>query len=81
LAGVYLLLFVPTVDVLFFQNPMVEDPHWVASYLPGRYAAEVAVDAGLSAGVALEPVGRAVGYLLTIAAVAAIAYRRATRSG
>jgi hypothetical protein len=50
LAGVYLLLFVPTVDVLFFQNPMVEDPHWVASYLPGRYAAEVAVDAGLSAG-------------------------------
>ncbi|WP_435181668.1 ABC transporter permease [Halorussus sp. AFM4] len=81
LAGVYLLLFAPMVDVFFFQNPMVGDPHWLASYLPGHFATEVAVDAGFSASVSLEPLGWAVAYLLAVGAAAGVAYYRSMRSG
>ncbi|UPV76593.1 ABC transporter permease (plasmid) [Halorussus limi] len=81
LAGVYLLLFAPMVDVFFFQNPMVSDPHWLAAYLPGHFATEVAVDAGLSASVALEPLGWAVAYLATVGVVTAVAYYRTMRIG
>jgi len=81
LAGVYLLLFAPMVDVFFFQNPMVADPHWLAAYLPGRFATEAAVDAGLSASVALEPFGWAGAYLLGVGVVTAVAYYRTMRLG
>lgn len=81
LAGVYLLLFAPMVDVFFFQNPMVSDPHWFASYLPGHYVTEVAVDAGFSASVALEPLGWAILYLGVMGVVTASAYYRTMRLG
>ncbi|NEU58147.1 ABC transporter permease [Halorussus sp. MSC15.2] len=81
LAGVYLLLFAPMVDVFFFQNPIVSDPHWLASSLPGHYATAVAVDAGLSASVAFEPLGRAVLYLGAVSVVTAVAYYRTIRLG
>lgn len=76
LAGVYLMLFVPTIDVFFFQNPLVADAHWLAAYLPGHYATKVATDAGFSASVALEPLGRAVAYLAVLTALTAGAYYR-----
>lgn len=79
LAGVYLLLFAPMVDVFFFQNPMVRDPHWLAAYLPGHFATEAAVDAGFSATASLEPLGRALAYLVAVGAVAAVAYYRSMR--
>lgn len=81
LAGVYLLLFLPMVDVLFFQNPMVGEYHRLAPYLPGHAVTRLAVDAGFSASVALDPLGSALAYLLAVGAVAAVAFHRAVSGG
>lgn len=81
LAGVYLVLFVPMIDLFFFQNPMVKDPHWLAGYLPGDAVVEVAVDAGFSGSVALDPLGRAAAYLVVATAFATVAYYRSMRLG
>lgn len=76
LTGVYLALFVPMVDVLFFQNPVVEEGHWLAQYLPGHHATALAVDAGLSESVAVPTAGWAVAYLAVVAVVATAAVYR-----
>jgi ABC-2 type transport system permease protein len=57
LAGVYLVLVTPMIDLLFFQNPTVADPAWIAAYLPGRFAADLAVAAGFGDAVDLGFVG------------------------
>lgn len=79
LAGVYVMLFVPMMDVFFFQNPLVSDPHWLASYLPGHYVTAVAVDAGFSATVALEPLAKALAYLGLLTLLAGTAYYQSVR--
>lgn len=81
LAGVYLALLAPMVDVFFFQNPIVADPHWLARYLPGHHLAELAVDAGLSETVALEPLGWALAYLAVVGVLATAALYRSLGSG
>lgn len=81
LAGVYLVLFVPMIDLFFFQNPLVRDAHWLAGYLPGSAVAEVAVDAGFSASVALDPLRSTAAYLGVLGVVTAAAYYRSMQVG
>jgi len=77
LAGVYLMLIAPMLDVFFFQNPMIEDAHWLATYLPGNFPTEIAVDAAFSGSVEWGPFGPALGWLAVAGGLAAVAYYRA----
>lgn len=81
LTGVYLVVFAPMVDLLFFQNPLVEEAHWLARFLPGHRVARVAVDAGLSATVDPAPLGWALAYLAVVGVVATAAVYRSLGSG
>ncbi|MFB6163193.1 MAG: hypothetical protein ABEJ86_07140 [Halococcoides sp.] len=74
LAGVYLMLLAPMMDIVFFQNPMVEDAHWVASVLPGRFVADLAIDAAIGGSIALDPLGPAILECGAIGVLAAFAY-------
>ncbi|WP_136342286.1 hypothetical protein [Halapricum salinum] len=79
LAGVYTMLFVPMFDVFFLQNPTVDDQLWLATYLPGHAVTELAVDAGFSGSVALDPFARALAALAVVGALATAAFYRTTR--
>lgn len=76
LAGVYAILVVPMIDVGFFQNPMIDDPHWIAAYLPGHYATALAVDAGLSETVSTDPLWGALASLSLVVVLTTAAYYR-----
>lgn len=52
LAGVYVILFLPLVDVVIFQNPMTEETRQFAEWLPGHYVTAVVLDAGFGPGFA-----------------------------
>jgi len=80
LAGVYCMLFLPMVDVFFFQNPLVEEYHWLAPYLPGHFATKVAVDAGFSSAVTLEPLGLVLAYAVAVGVATTAAFYRALRA-
>lgn len=78
LAGVYVMLFVPMIDVLLFQNPLAtQQPEW-ATYLPGHYATKALFDAGftpeIDAGTALGSVG----YATVLLTVCMVVFYRAT---
>jgi len=79
LGGVYTMLFLPMLDVFFFQNPMADEKLWLADYTPGHAVSEIAVDAGFSGTVGFEPFGQALGALVIVATLAIAAFYRATR--
>ncbi|MEF8826897.1 MAG: hypothetical protein V5A34_06535 [Halapricum sp.] len=79
LAGVYTMLFVPMLDVFFFQNPTVEEQLRIATYFPGHAVTEIAVDAGFSTDVILAPFAEALAMLLIVSVFATIAFYRRTR--
>ncbi|MFB6189734.1 MAG: ABC transporter permease [Halapricum sp.] len=79
LAGVYTMLFVPMLDVFFLQNPTVEEQLWVAPYFPGHAVTELAVDAGFSASVSLDPLWEGLAMLAVVAVLATAAFYRTTR--
>jgi hypothetical protein len=79
LAGVYTMLMLPMIDVFFFQNPMVEDPHWTAAYLPAHGVIEVATDAGFTDGVSLNPLLGSAAYFVLAALLATGAFYRSLR--
>jgi hypothetical protein len=72
LGGVYVMLLVPLVDVLLFQNPLASGVPWWADYLPGHHATaalfEVAFTGSVEPGTVLGAVGYAA--VLTGASVA-----------
>lgn len=53
MAGVYVMLFAPTLDVMILQNPMADAPAW-AAWLPGHHATKLATSAAFADGVALD---------------------------
>lgn len=79
LAGVYLMLILPMIDVFFFQNPMVEDQHWIATYLPAHGAITVATDAGFTGNVSLDPLLGSLCYVALAALLATGAFYRTFR--
>jgi ABC-2 type transport system permease protein len=52
MAGVYLLLFAPMLDILLLGLPLGEPPGW-SRWLPGHHAAELALSAFLGESVAV----------------------------
>ncbi|MFT4932538.1 MAG: ABC-2 type transport system permease protein [Natronomonas sp.] len=79
LAGVYTMLMLPMIDVFFFQNPMVEEHHWLATYLPAHGVIKVATDAGFTESVSLDPLLGSVGYFVLAAFLATGAFYRSLR--
>ncbi|MFQ3294691.1 MAG: ABC-2 type transport system permease protein [Halobacteriales archaeon] len=79
LAGVYTMLMLPMIDVFFFQNPLVEEYHWIAAYLPAHGVIKVATDAGFTEQVSLDPLLGSVGYFGLGALLATAAFYRSLR--
>jgi ABC-2 type transport system permease protein len=78
LAGVYVLLFAPTVDMFLFQNPMATDSSAWMSILPGHYVTKATMDAAFTAGVTAENFVGATGYLLVLLLVGISVFHQAT---
>lgn len=79
LAGVYLLLFLPLVDLFLFQNPLATERPALASYLPSHFPMEAAIEAALAGTVATDALGLGTVYLALLAIVAILAFYRATK--
>lgn len=63
LPGVYVMLFLPIVDVVLFQNPVATDsPTWIRA-LPGHYVTTASVQAAFAASVETEAVAGSLLYL------------------
>ena len=78
LAGVYVMLFAPIVDMLLFQNPMVTDsPTWVKA-LPGYFAMNATMDAAFTSGLNAGNFVGASGYFLLVLLVGIFVFYRVT---
>jgi ABC-2 type transport system permease protein len=73
LLGIYLLLFVPMIDLALLQNPLAHNRPAAATYLPGHFPMQLAIDAALTGTVEIETVvwSLVVLAVLTILAMAA----------
>lgn len=76
LAGVYVLLFGPFLDVFLAQSPLIADDHALAPYLPAHYPMELAYDAAFTATVDAAPVWGGLAYLVAFAVLAGVAFTR-----
>jgi len=81
LAGVYVLMFGPLLDIFLAQSPLSAETHAVAPYLPAHYPMELAFDAAFTASVDPAPLLWGLVYLVAVAALAALAFRRTLRAG
>jgi hypothetical protein len=84
LAGLWIMLILPMLDVGLFQDPLFvqSEPDWWMKLFPGYHPVRVMVDAGLTAEVdtALS-LGWGVVYLLVVGIVAIGVFYRVTRMG
>jgi len=76
LAGVYVMLFGPMVDVFLYQNPLAGETPTVARLLPGHYPLAVALDAAFLGGVEPTEFALGVAYLAVVGVLATVAYGR-----
>ena len=74
LAGVYLILFGSMIDLFVFQNPLATDAPDAASFLPGHYPLQVAMDAGFTGSVDGANLSWALLYLAGVTAIATLAF-------
>lgn len=72
-AGVYLLLFVPMLDIVVVQNPLADAPAW-ASYLPGHHPTELAATAAFTNEIAIHHALWGVVYLAIVGILAGATY-------
>ncbi|MFB6198047.1 MAG: hypothetical protein ABEI52_07245 [Halobacteriaceae archaeon] len=79
LAGIYVLMFGPLLDLFLAQNPLAEESHAIAPYLPGHYPVKLAFDAAVTAHVDLSNLWPAIGYLLIIGFFVGSAFYRMLR--
>lgn len=80
LAGVYVMLFAPAVDLFLLHSPLAtETPSWAAAF-PGRWAGVAATDAALTTDPNWGALVVGVGYAGTVAVVAAAAVRHAVEA-
>lgn len=78
LAGVYVMLFAPIVDMLLFQNPMVTDsPTWVTA-LPGYFAMNATMDAAFTSSLDGWNFVGATGYFLVVLLAGIFVFHRVT---
>lgn len=79
LAGLWIMLVVPMLDVGLFQDPLFvqSEPDWWMKLLPGYHPVRVLVDVGLTAQVdTLASLGWAIGYLAVLLGVVVFAFDR-----
>ncbi|MFB6253676.1 MAG: hypothetical protein ABEI06_03615 [Halobacteriaceae archaeon] len=77
LAGVYIIMFAPLMDLFLAQSPFAEQTPTIGVYLPGYYPMQLAFDAAFSPDIAIENLIGSIGYLLVIGVfVGASFYRR-----
>ena len=81
LAGSYVLMFGPLLDIFLAQSPLSTETHAVAPYLPGHYPMALAFDAAFTADVDPANLLWGVAYLAGVAVLAALAFRRTLRVG
>jgi ABC-2 type transport system permease protein len=79
LPGIYLLLFIPTIDLMLFQNPLAHDRPAAATYLPGHFPMELAIDAALTGTVEIETVVWSLVMLTVLLVLATAAFYRSLR--
>jgi hypothetical protein len=78
LAGVWILLFVPLLDVVLFQNPLATEMNQLATVLPGHTPMKLAMDAGFGSGIEWMNLIHASGYLAIVTGIATVLYYRKT---
>lgn len=78
LPGVYLLLFMPLVDLFLFQNPLATDTPSMAILLPSHFPMDAAVTAALTGTVAVTDLGGGMAYLGLLTVLVVAAFYRAT---
>lgn len=81
LSGMYVVLFVPMLDIGVFQNPMFmqgEPALWM-QLLPGHYPVSVAIDAAFSTAIDPTMLLRSGVVVLGLGTLAVTAFYRATR--
>lgn len=78
LAGVYVMLFAPYVDVLLFQNPMGTDAAWWTKLLPGYFTTKATMDAAFTQGLDVWNFVGAVGYFIAVLVVGIVVFHRIT---
>lgn len=66
LAGVYLMLFAPALDVFLVQNPTIPGEPWFASLLPGHHAVTLSLAATYAPSVPHETVLAGLGYVVIV---------------
>jgi len=80
LAGVYVMLFGPAVDLFLLHSPLATDAPGFAALTPGRWAGVAAMDAAFTADPEWGALGVGIAYLAVVAVVAAGAVRAAVRA-
>ncbi|MFB6121317.1 MAG: hypothetical protein ABEJ68_09400 [Halobacteriaceae archaeon] len=79
LAGVYLLLFGPMVDMFLYQNPLSTETPAVATVLPGHYPLAVALDAAFTGSADPSAFALGLAYLAGVTLLATATFYRALR--
>ena len=79
LGGVYVMLLVPLVDVLLFQNPLASDLPWWNEYLPGHYATAALFDTAFTAGTGIGTIFGAIGYATVLTALSVVVFHHMTQ--
>ncbi len=79
LAGIYLLMFGPLLDIFLAQSPLAEESLAIATYLPAHFPMKLVFDSAFTASVDLANVGWGLGYLLLVALLVGIAFTRTLR--
>lgn len=77
LSGVYLLLFTPMLDILLFQNPLDAETTTFATYLPGNFPVQLAMDAAFTETITVGPLAWSLVWLAGLTALATVAFSRA----
>lgn len=78
LAGVYVMLFLPFVDMLMFQNPLATDSAVWTKVLPGYFMTKATMDAAFTPGLDIWNFIGAVGYFIVVLIIGVIVFHRVT---
>lgn len=83
LAGMWLMLILPMLDIGLFQDPLFvqSDPEWWMQLFPGYFPVRVLIDTGLTTDVdTAVSLGLGVGYLLVVGVLTVGVFYRATQT-
>jgi ABC-2 type transport system permease protein len=76
LSGVFLLLFVPLVDLFLYQDPVTPEPVAIAPYLPGHFPLRLVMNAAFTESISVTPVVGSLVWLAVVTALATAAFSR-----